>query len=198
MCVYQMMTIASTIWLINYIRGAFPPNIHGYLGMLWVVVSVGFFPCLTAQLIRHIYFMKKRLRKATAMNISLMLDKKETPAEADPQFINLQRFIKPIDINTFISAESKGDYLVVNVSNNGSVEELTINTTLEEFEAENTHFEQLFRCRDEFIINKNKITWVESNAAGYKLQLHPKLPSVFVSGEKAVELKKRMDVEKYA
>ncbi|HBQ56998.1 MAG TPA: hypothetical protein DD786_07595, partial [Porphyromonadaceae bacterium] len=91
-----------------------------------------------------------------------------------------------------------GDYLVVNVSNNGSVEGLTINATLEEFEAENTHFEQLFRCRDEFIINKNKITWVESNAAGYKLQLHPKLPSVFVSGEKAIELKKRMDVEKYA
>ncbi len=78
MYVYQVITIASTIWLINFIRGTFPPDIHGYLGMLWVVVSVGFFPCLTAQLVRHIYFIKKRLRKATAMNISLMLDKKET------------------------------------------------------------------------------------------------------------------------
>ena len=198
MCVYQMITIASTIWLINFIRGTFPPDKYGYLGMLWVVVSVGFFPCLTAQLIRHIYFMKKRLRKATAMNIGLMLDKKETSGVADPQFIHLKRFIKPIDINTFILAESKGDYLVVNISNNGSVEELTINATLEEFEAENAHFEQLFRCHDAFVINKNKITWVEGNAAGYKLLLHPKLPSVFVSGEKAVELKKRMDVEKYA
>lgn len=198
MCVYQMITIASTIWLINFIRGTFPPDKYGYLGMLWVVVSVGFFPCLTAQLIRHIYFMKKRLRKATAMNIGLMLDRKETSGVADPQFIHLKRFIKPIDINTFILAESKGDYLVVNISNNGSVEELTINATLEEFEAENAHFEQLFRCHDAFVINKNKITWVEGNAAGYKLLLHPKLPSVFVSGEKAVELKKRMDVEKYA
>lgn len=193
MCIYQMISIATAIWLINHIRGIFPLHIHGYFGMLWVVVSVGFFPYLAVLLIRHTYLMKRSLQKAATMNISLMLDNKEAPVESAPQYIHLQRFIKPIDINTFISAESKGDYLVVNIANSGTVEELVITTTLEEFQTENEHFEQLFRCRDEFIINKNKITWVEGNAAGYKLLLHPKLPSVFVSRGKAAEFRKRMD-----
>ncbi|MEA4904166.1 MAG: LytTR family transcriptional regulator DNA-binding domain-containing protein [Petrimonas sp.] len=193
MCIYQMISIATAMWLINYIRGVFPPNIHGYLDMLWIVVSVGFFPYLVVLLIRHTYLVKRSLQKAATMNISLMLDNKEAPLDNDPQYISLQRFIKPIDINTFISAESKGDYLVVNIAHNGKVEELAVTTTLEEFQTENEHFEQLFRCRDEVIINKNKITWVEGNAAGYRLRMHPKLPSVFVSGEKAAEFRKQMD-----
>lgn len=193
MCIYQMVSITTAMWLINYTRGVFPLHIHGYFDMLWKVILVGFFPYLVVLLIRHTYLMKRSLQKAATMNISLMLDNKEAPVESAPQYISLQRFIKPIDINTFISAESKGDYLMVNIARNGEVEELALTTTLEEFQTENEHFEQLFRCRDEVIINKNKITWVEGNAAGYKLRMHPKLPSVFVSREKAAEFRKQMD-----
>ena len=92
MCVYQMISIATAIWLINSIREASPLNAHGYFGMLWIVVSVGFFPCLAVLLIRHIYLVKTRLRKATAMNINLMLDSKEAPGETDPRYIYLQSY----------------------------------------------------------------------------------------------------------
>ena len=193
-CLYQMITVASTIWLINYLRGSLSPNISGYFGMLKIVISVGSLPYLIVLLIRNIYLMKWKLQKATKMNIGLMLKNKEAYTEDVPQQINLQSGYNPVDISSFLSAESKDDYIVVNIAKNGQLERLTVNSTLEEFEAENSHFDQLFRCHSEFIINKNRIIWVEGNAAGFRLILHPDLPAVNVSRGNAEELKKRMKV----
>lgn len=198
MIIYQMMSIASTIWLINYLRNTASPTIDGYFGMLRTVISVGLFPYLIVLLVRHMYLMKRRLQKAAKMNIGLMLNDKETLSGYPIQYVNLERLIKPIDIKTFLSAESKGDYLLVNISKNGKIEELTVNKTLDEFESDNSHFDQLFRCHKEFLINKNRIIWVEGNAAGYKLLLHPDLPAVNVSREKIEELTERMYITKFS
>lgn len=198
MTIYQMMSIASTIWLINYIRNTASPTVNGYFGMLWTVISVGFFPYLIVLLVRHMYLMKRRLQKATKMNIGLMLNNKEARFGDQIEYINLDRLIKPIDIKNFLIAELREDHLVVKISNHGKIEELTVNKALDEFEADNSHFDQLFRCHKEFLINKNKIIWVEANAAGYKLLLHPDLPAVNVSRDKTEELRKRMYVTKFS
>ena len=116
----------------------------------------------------------------------------------DPQFIHLKRYIKPVDVNSFIMAESKEDLLMITLSSEGGMEELIIRGTLDEFEAENAHFEQLFRCHNNYVINSDKITWVEGNAAGYRIMMHPKLPSIFLTGERGKEFIKRMGVERYA
>lgn len=192
---YQLATISSTIWLINNFRGLSSPTIRGYFNMLLVVTSVGILPYFVVSLGRHVYFLKRRLRKATMMNIGLFLDKeeeKEGGRVVQHENIRIDRFVKSVDIQHFVSAESKEGYIVVTIAKNGDLEEFIVGSSLLEFEVENAHFEQLFRCHDRFIVNKDKIKWVEGNAAGYKLTLHPKMPAISVSNDKIKELKKRM------
>ncbi|WP_436414840.1 LytTR family transcriptional regulator DNA-binding domain-containing protein [Petrimonas sp.] len=198
LCLYQLICVASAIWLINYFRGSWSPRINSYSDMLWIVTSVGFFPYVTALLIRNIYLLKNRMQKAAKMNISLILDNKEPRIENASQYINLRTIDRPIEVDAFISAESKSDYLVVNIAKNGKLEQLNVNTTLEEFETENAQLNQLFRCHDKFLINRNRIIWIEGNAAGFKLLLHHDLPAVCVSRERAEELKKRLKVARLA
>lgn len=197
-CIFQMVTVAVIICMINYIRGMLPTGFSGFLLVLWVVMLSVLLPYLTAQIILHIYYVKRRLNKAATVNIRLMFDKKEVFHPVDPQFIHLKRYIKPVDVNSFIMAESKEDLLMITLSSEGGMEELIIRGTLDEFEAENAHFEQLFRCHNNYVINSDKITWVEGNAAGYRIMMHPKLPSIFLTGERGKEFIKRMGVERYA
>lgn len=190
---YQLVTIASTIWLINVIRGITSPTIIYYFAMLLRVTIIGLLPYITVLFIRHTYYLKRRLRKATMMNIDLFLDK-ESVDNSMSDHVEIDRFIEPVDVTNFVSAEAKDDYIVVNVGRNGNLKELIVGNTLSEFEAGNAHFDQLFKCNDNFIVNVNRILWIEGNAAGYKLSLHPDLPPIAVANDKKQEFKKFMDV----
>ncbi len=191
---YQLVTISSTIWLINTIRGISSPNVLGYFAMLLQVTSVGMLPYLIVMLIRHTYFLKRRLRKATMMNIGLFLDK-EPANSAVSEHVSIDESVDPVDVRDFVSANGRGeDYIVVNIVRNGNLEELIVGNTLSDFESENSHFDQLFKCNDFCIVNVNRILWVEGNAAGYKLSLHPNLPPIAVANDKKEEFKKFMEV----
>ena len=73
------------------------------------------------------------------------------------------------------------------------VDELIVGSTLSEFEGGNSHFNQLFKCNNSIIVNINRVLWVEGNAAGYKLALHPKLSPVAVADDKRIKFKKLME-----
>lgn len=190
--IYQLGTIAFSLWAIGILIGEFAPSINSYIVMFFNVFTVGIMPYLIVVLARHVYLMRTRLRNASVMNIGLMLDK-EKNFEEKSQLVEMQPNINPVDINHFVSAEGKGEYIIVNVSKNGDMREIIVEKTLCEFEAQNTHIQNFFRCHDNFIVNKNKIIWVEGNAAGYKLNLHPKLSKVAVSNDRVDELAKIMD-----
>lgn len=191
---YQLITISTAIWLINVVREISSPTVSGYYSMLLNVTSVAIFPYLTVLIVRNIYLFKKRSRKAAMMNINLFLNNKKSPDVSFSDMIDIDKFVEPVDMNKFLSAEEKDGYLVVKVARNEDVDELIVGSTLSEFEGGNSHFNQLFKCNNSIIVNINRVLWVEGNAAGYKLALHPKLPPVAVADDKRIKFKKLMEV----
>lgn len=194
---FQMASIGLAIWLINDMRGVLSEKAPNFITTLREVLAVGSIPYLIVLFVRHIYLLKYRLQKATKINIGLMLNNKDARERNAFQQIRLKNHYS-IDINSLVLAETKDGHLSLIINNNGNIENIAVETTLSEFEAENAHFEQLFRCHDQAIINKNRIIWVESNAAGFELILHPDLPAVRVSTDKTDEFRKQMNKSFYA
>lgn len=147
---FQMASIGLAIWLINDMRGVLSEKAPNFITTLREVLAVGSIPYLIVLFVRHIYLLKYRLQKATKINIGLMLNNKDARERNAFQQIRLKNHYS-IDINSLVLAETKDGHLSLIINNNGNIENIAVETTLSEFEAENAHFEQLFRCHDQAI-----------------------------------------------
>lgn len=193
--VYQMISIAITIWLINIFRGTVPRGDATFSRSLFLVIAIGILPYILATFVKHIYLLRNNLQQAQQMNDRL---KSETGLHNDatafqmPEkaVVTVPKLLNRILLDEFIYAESKGNNLLIQCEVNGILFQHSVRCTLNEFSLANKNNPQLFRCHRSFIINTQKILRVEGNAAGYQVKLHPELPGIVVARSNVEAFKK--------
>lgn len=113
-------------------------------------------------------------------------------AQTTAEYLNIPERDHPIDVNDFLFAEPKGNNLVIRVCLNNRLQPYVLRSTLRDFSQANAHIRSLFRCHRSFIINLNKVTQVQGNAAGYQVLLHPDLAPVVVARSCVAAFKKML------
>jgi hypothetical protein len=175
---YQMLSIAGSVWLLNIYRGVMLPGQTSYLRTLGMVFSTGILPYMVITFIRHNYMLRKHLAKAQELNDRLT----DIPdADEGQKHLVIPKIIPPVPPESFYFAESRGNNLHIFCRLNGEAAEYKVRSTISEFERDNSDVEALFHCHRSFIINLEKVTRVEGNAAGLRVLLHPSLPCITVS-----------------
>lgn len=174
---YQMSSIAITVWVINGLRDVMLPGVTSYLKTLVMVFSTGILPYILATLIRHVYFLKRNLKKAQEFNEKQQLRMMASQAVS----IELSGLKEKIWIDKLYYVEAQGNNLRLTCTKEGVVYTMLCRCTMKEFERVVAQFPQLARCHRSFIINLSKIVKIEGNAGGYFLHLPHDLPIVPVS-----------------
>lgn len=176
--VYQMSSIAGSVWLLNIYRGVMLPGEASYLRTLLMVFSTGILPYVVITFIRHNYMLRKNLAEARELNGRL----EKIPAEdAVQKTLLIPKMNTPVLLESFYFAESKGNILHFFCRIDDEVIEYKVRSTISEFEKDNSGLKALFRCHRSFVINLKKVIRAEGNAAGLRVMLHPMLPGITVS-----------------
>ncbi|MGC4235293.1 MAG: LytTR family DNA-binding domain-containing protein [Niabella sp.] len=186
--IYQMGSIAVTVWVINQIRGVMLPGISSYLRVLLMVFSTGIIPYTMVAFIRHNYLLKRNLEKARLLTGKLQSEKEEKDIAA----LVLPGLKEKVLVSELYYVESKGNYLNLLCEKEGAKYSLLCRCTMKEFESACAKFSQLFRCHRSFIVNLNKVLKVEGNAGGYFLHLLHNFATVPVSRTYIEEFKKKL------
>ncbi|MFD2035968.1 LytTR family DNA-binding domain-containing protein [Belliella marina] len=189
--VYQMSSIAMTVWLINLIRGTMYPDGNTFLRALIIVVSIGILPYILITLIRHNYLLNQNFRSAKELNLGL--GEGAALPNKNENILVVSKLLVPVHLSEFYFAESKGNNLHVFVVKDGQPLEYVIRCTISEFENDNSCHSQIFRCHRSFIINLDKVKQIEGNTTGYRLWMHQKLSDVQVSRSNVFDFKQKIN-----
>ncbi|SDC63552.1 LytTR family DNA-binding domain-containing protein [Niabella drilacis] len=191
---YQFFSIGLTIWLINHLRGTLRPEDASFGNSFFLAIAIGILPYIIATFGRHNYLLKHHLKEVAAFNEQLKALQAQSNGQVVAQtaagYLSIPKLDHSIAIDDFLFAESKGNNLVLQVCLNNRLQQYTLRSTLNDFAQANAHISPLFRCHRSFIINLDKVTQVQGNAAGYQVLLHPGLGPVVVARSSVPAFKK--------
>lgn len=188
---YQLITISTTIWLVNLGLNKQDENIviTSFWKSVWLASSTGMLPYFLVAAMRHFYLLKKNIQNVEKINASI-LSKTESSLQEETQnpilIINDPK-IPSIHLNEFLFMESRGNYIHIFCEKHGRLNEYKNRNTVKEFHKTNQHIPAIFQCHRAYLINLNSILHIEGNAAGYLLQLHPEVKKVPVYRSKINE-----------
>lgn len=192
--VYQIISVALVIWLINLYRMQHAAPVEGSFKVsILLVFAIGILPYMIVTFFRHNYLLKSHLAIAQQMNKKLEGAKGASVRNYD--LLEVPKIIGPIRVDEFLYAESKGNNLIIYVENDKDATSHSIRSTMNEFEQANKKYAYLFRSHRAFIINIDKIIKMTGNAAGYQVFLHLDLPSVTVARSNVAAFKKLVNLE---
>lgn len=196
--VYQMTTIAFTIWFVNLYLSKTNDNLQitSIWKSLWIAWTTGMLPYILVTLIRHLLLMKESLRNVEKVRLSIAMNSKnsEIRENKDNIFITtVNQKIPAISANEFLFLESRGNYLHLFCEKAGVINEYKSRNTVKEFRETNNHVSTLFHCHRAYLVNLTRIMHIEGNAAGYLLEMHPEIKKIPVSRSKINEFKQALN-----
>ncbi|MCD8538428.1 MAG: LytTR family transcriptional regulator [Leadbetterella sp.] len=175
--VYQMSSIAVTVWIINRLRGVMLPDTGSYFRTLLIVFSTGILPYALITFVRHNYLLRKNLRKAEEITRELRSEIRSSHRE----WLEVPGLKERVSVNELYYAEADGNYLTLVCVKDGETHSYLCRCTMSELEAICSPFAHLFRCHRSFLVNLHKVLKVEGNAGGYFLHLTRGLATIPVS-----------------
>ena len=173
---YQFTVVALAVWAVRSYCGQYwyVPQ-RSYLFTWWVVCTTGTIPYMLATSLKFIYRLQRHLEQAVRMNEQLNLP---TATTAGPVF-RLPRQLGVI--SDFLFAESMDNYVQVYwIDEEGKTVSERFRCTLLELEECNPQ-QHIFRCHRAFIVNLDKIVYVQGNAAGFQATVHTDCTPIPVS-----------------
>lgn len=168
-----LITTASIIYPYNtYIRESINQEyIAGYFKILLYSYSVGFFPILFWLYFDELIIRKKRKNKSDEVNLL----KRETNNSNTNEIITLTskdtKDLISFKLNSLIYIKSEGNYVIINILDNGILKEKVFRTTLNKIEEKLLLKNNIIRCHKSYIINTNFIDSFSGNARGYFIKI---------------------------
>lgn len=191
--IFQIVTIAVTIWAINIFRGNLPSTDKTYMRSLLLVINVGALPYIIATFVKHNYLLRRNLHEAQEINRNLQVNASEIRnKEFVDEALIIPRLTGKISLGEFLYAESKGNNLIICFIRQGLIAQNTMRCTLNEFMKLNNHLPKVFRSHRSFAINLDKVLSINGNASGYQVSLHPQAPAIVVSRSVVPAFKERV------
>lgn len=137
-----------------------------------VILSINIIPVTLFVLIHYNITLKKRLKTASSINSSIV-NKTELELNHKPLVLNSENKNEglTIEVDSLICISSVDNYIEITYFKNNVPEKVLLRYTLSGVEKDNTNVFEIFRCHKSYIVNKNKISSIKGNAAGYQLIL---------------------------
>jgi hypothetical protein len=136
-----------------------------------VVLSIGILPIALFIAIHYGYIMKKRLKKAMAINQQINPVKNRQTKQERLTLAALDKKQVLVCLSDLVFVKAADNYTELHILKGQKIEKTLLRSTLTNIEKQVLPHGNFIRCHKSYLVNKNYVTKVSGNAAGYKLHL---------------------------
>lgn len=199
------LLIAIGIWLYTAWMFNLKVDIHLFLICVGWVLLLAPFPTILFIMWNRNLLLKRNLREAMEINLALSqkglaaptAGKSSMDTEENELLLTFRggtKEVLEINASDFLYAEAEGNYIRVNYcASSGSVERKTMRATMKQAEEAIADAPSIVRCHRAFLVNIGRITKVDGNSQGYRLQLKGCNDEVPVSRAYAKSVKEQLE-----
>lgn len=173
-------------WLREY-------EILDYMGMLLGTFAVGFFPYLFMLLTQHMTKLRRNVSQAEALNERIVADQEPKINSAEVKFTGDNESDElTLNLDKLLFVQSAGNYIEVVYNDGQHVNKSILRNSISNAESVLASFENVYRCHRKFLVNLERVSKVEGNSQGYRLQLDHDVEQVPVARTKNTEFRDKL------
>ncbi|WP_321519872.1 LytTR family transcriptional regulator DNA-binding domain-containing protein [uncultured Bacteroides sp.] len=164
----------------------------GFFLMVTLLISI--FPITLFTILRQNRLLSKNLREVTEMNNKLVVPHTSTSSKGEMVTIEGNgRETLDVEVDSFLFAESNGNYINVFFSTEGKAKKKVMRCTMKQMEEAFAPYPSVIKCHRAFMVNTDTIEKVKGNSQGYRLLLAGVEDEIPVSRAYSKQLKDIID-----
>jgi DNA-binding protein YbaB len=164
----------------------------GFFLMVTLLISI--FPITLFTILRQNRLLSKNLREVTEMNNKLVVP--HTSPSSQGEMVTIEgngRETLDVEVDSFLFAESNGNYINVFFSAEGKAKKKVMRCTMKQMEEAFAPYPSVVKCHRAFMVNTDTIEKVKGNSQGYRLLLSGVEDEIPVSRAYSKQLKDIID-----